>query len=56
VFTAEGTLHLRGLIAKPDGSQAIATERRGPAADAGKMGSDAGQELKARGGPGFLSE
>jgi hydroxymethylbilane synthase len=56
VFTADGALHLRGLIAKPDGSQAIATERRGPASDAAKMGSDAGRELKARGGPGFLSE
>ena len=55
VFAADGVLHLRGLIAKPDGSQAIMTERRGPAADAAKMGSDAGLELKARGGPGFLS-
>ena len=37
-------------------SQAIATERRGPASDAGKLGRDAGQELQSRGGPGFLSE
>jgi hydroxymethylbilane synthase len=55
-FDADGSLHLRGLIAKPDGSQAIATERRGPASEAEAMGRDAGLELKKRGGPGFLSE
>ena len=48
-------LHLRGLIVKPDGSELIATERRGTAADAEAMGRDAGHELKRRGGPGFLS-
>lgn len=56
VIAADGELHLRGLIAKPDGSEAIATERRGATSDAAKMGADAGRELKARGGPGFLSE
>src|ERR1043166_5794832 len=30
----DGVIHLRGLIAKPDGSQLIATERRGGFADA----------------------
>ncbi|HYR65969.1 MAG TPA: hydroxymethylbilane synthase, partial [Reyranella sp.] len=55
VLTTEGTLYLRGLIAKPDGSELIATERRGAAADAEAMGRDAGDELKRRGGPGFLS-
>ena len=48
-------IHLRGLIAKPDGSQLIATERRGDMADAEALGRDAGQELLRRGGPGFLS-
>ena len=47
-------LHLRGLIARPDGSEMIATERRGIAADAVALGRDAGQELKRRGGPGFF--
>ncbi len=56
VLTPDGSLHLRGLIAKPDGSQAIATERQGPQSDAEAMGKDAGLELKRRGGPGFLSE
>ena len=43
------------LIAKPDGSEMIVTERRGAAADAEAIGRDAGDELKRRGGPGFLS-
>jgi hydroxymethylbilane synthase len=51
---ADGSLHLRGLILKPDGSQAIATERKGAAKDAAALGKDAGLELKQRGGPGFL--
>jgi len=54
VVTRDG-LHLRGLIAKPDGSQLIATERRGAAADAETLGRDAGHDLLRRGGPGFLS-
>jgi hydroxymethylbilane synthase len=55
VITAGGTLHLRGLIVKPDGSDLIATERRGAARDADAMGRDAGNELRRRGGSGFLS-
>ena len=51
----DGVIHLRGLIAKPDGSQLIATERRGGFADAEALGRDAGHELLRRGGPGFLS-
>jgi hydroxymethylbilane synthase len=54
VVTSDG-LHLRGLIAKPDGSQLIATERRGAASDAEALGRDAGHDLLRRGGPGFLS-
>ena len=49
-------LHLRGLIARPDGSEVIETERRGPVADAAAMGRDAGEELKRRGGPGFFTD
>ena len=49
------SLRLRGLIVKPDGSDLLATERQGTAADAEAMGRDAGLELKRRGGPGFLS-
>lgn len=49
------SLHLRGLIARPDGSEVIFTERRGNAGDAEAMGCDAGQELKRKGGPDFFS-
>ena len=55
IFDTDGALYLRGLIAKPDGSELIATERRGPPADAEAMGREAGDELKRRGGPGFLA-
>jgi hydroxymethylbilane synthase len=54
ILTGDG-IHLRGLIAKPDGSEVVATERRGAAADADALGRDAGHELLRRGGPGFLS-
>jgi hydroxymethylbilane synthase len=47
-------LHLRGLIARPDGSRLFAGERRGPA-DAGEaMGEDLGRELRSRAGPDFF--
>ena len=49
------SLRLRGLIVKPDGSELLATERQGTAADAQAMGRDAGLELKRRGWPGFLT-
>ncbi len=51
----DGALHFRGLIAKPDGSEAHATERRGPLADAEALGRDAGRELAARGGADFFA-
>ena len=55
ILNADGSVHLRGLILKPDGSQAIATERKGSVKDAAALGKDAGLELKRRGGPGFLA-
>ena len=55
VVTEGGALYLRGLIVKPDGSELIAAERRGAAGDAQAMGRELGDELKRRGGPGFLS-
>jgi hydroxymethylbilane synthase len=51
-----GGVYLRGLIARPDGSELIAVERRGLASDAPTLGRDAGEELKRRGGPGFFSD
>ncbi len=47
-------LHLRGLVAKPDGSASHTASRRGPAADATALGADAGRELRAAAGPGFF--
>jgi hydroxymethylbilane synthase len=55
VLAPDGNLHLRALIAKPDGSELIATERRGPTRDHEALGRDAAQELIRRGGPRFLS-
>jgi len=49
-------IHFRGLIARTDGSEALEVERHGGRADAAKLGEDAGRELKARAGPGFLVE
>src|SRR3954469_10887015 len=55
IFDKDGALYLRGLIARPDGSELIASVRTGPAADAEAMGRELGEELKRRGGPGFLA-
>ncbi|MEM7529803.1 MAG: hydroxymethylbilane synthase [Pseudomonadota bacterium] len=48
------TLWLRGEIVRPDGSERLATERRGAASDAAAMGADAAEELRGRGGHGFF--
>lgn len=46
----DGALWLRGLVARADGSELYATERRGAAADAEAIGRDAGDELRRRAG------
>ena len=51
---ADGTMRFRGEIIRPDGSERLATERTGPAADAEAMGRDAADELRRRAGPGFF--
>ncbi|MBT4934848.1 MAG: hydroxymethylbilane synthase [Rhodospirillaceae bacterium] len=53
IDTSDG-LSLRGLIAKPDGSEVLETGRSGDMADAVALGREAGEELKERAGPGFL--
>jgi hydroxymethylbilane synthase len=50
-FLTDGSLRLRALVAKEDGSRVYVTERRGPASDADAMGRDAGKELRLRAGP-----
>ena len=50
----DGRLRLRALIARPDGSACLRAERSGVVADAEQLGRDAGEELRARAGPGFF--
>jgi hydroxymethylbilane synthase len=47
-------LSFRGMILKPDGSQSFETSRSGSRGEAAALGTDAGQELKSRGGPDFF--
>lgn len=48
------TLHLRGLIAKTDGSRIIKGERTGAFSEGEALGRDLGAELKEQAGPGFF--
>jgi hydroxymethylbilane synthase len=50
----EDGLWLRGEILRPDGSAAIAGERRGPVTEAAALGEDLARDLLARAGPGFF--
>jgi hydroxymethylbilane synthase len=50
-----GRIRFRGMIVKPDGSEAFEATREGDVRDAEKLGADAGGELKGRAGPGFFS-
>ena len=47
-------LRFRGEIIRPDGSERLATERSGAAADGAALGADAAAELRAKAGPGFF--
>jgi len=44
----DGQLRFEGLIAKVDGTTVLRTSRTGPLSDAAKMGTEAGEELKAK--------
>lgn len=48
-------LSFRGMIVKPDGSEAFETLREGKVSDAAALGADAGAELKGRAGPDFFA-
>jgi hydroxymethylbilane synthase len=50
----DGGLWFRGEIIRPDGSERIAAERRGPVSAAAAMGRDTAEELRGRAGPGFF--
>jgi hydroxymethylbilane synthase len=51
---AGGQLRFRGMVLRPDGSDAMETRRAGGAADAAALGADAGEELRGRAGPDFF--
>jgi hydroxymethylbilane synthase len=51
---AQGQLHLRALIARPDGSECLRTARTGAPGDVEALGRDAGAELKGRAGSSFF--
>ena len=50
------TVKFQGLLAKPDGSDAIEVSRQGRRDDAAALGADAGQEIKKRAGADFFVE
>jgi hydroxymethylbilane synthase len=52
---SNGRLFFRGMIIKPDGSEAFEATREGCESDDEKLGADAGAELKRRAGPDFFS-
>ncbi len=52
---SDGKIHFRGMIIKPDGSEAFETARHGTIVDAEELGADAGAELKGLGGPDFFA-
>src|SRR5262249_61761371 len=52
---AAGRLRFRGLIAKPDGSEVIETQRHGAVTAAVRLGAETGRELKERAGADFFA-
>ena len=53
-IAGNGNLTLRGLVARPDGSELIDTTQSGPSTDAENLGRDVGEELRERAGPIFF--
>ncbi len=54
--TLEGdTLRVRGLVGRPDGAKVVRGERRGPVADAEKLGRELAADILARGGREILA-
>lgn len=50
-----GIVRFRGIIVKPDGSEAFEVFREGRADEAAALGADAGGELRRRAGDGFFA-
>lgn len=54
--TIEGTrLAFSGMILTPDGREVHEIETQGPAADAARLGAEAGAEIRQKAGPGFFA-
>ena len=53
---ADGVMRFRGIIVRPDGSEAFEVLREGSAKDAAALGADAGRELKRRAGADFFAQ
>jgi len=53
-LSGNGELHLRGLVASPDGQTSYTVSRQGSVSDAAALGRDAGEELSAIAGPTFF--
>jgi len=49
------SIHFRGVIVKPDGSEAFEAVRDGRIADAAKLGTEAGRELRERASADFFA-
>jgi hydroxymethylbilane synthase len=47
-------IRFRGMILKPDGSDALEVVREGSRVSAAELGADAGRELRSRGGFDFF--
>ena len=52
---AGGRIDFRGMIVKPDGTEAFETVRAGAESDAERLGDEAGRELKGRASPDFFA-
>lgn len=50
-----GMVRFRGMIVKPDGTEAFEALREGPREVAAELGTDAGRELRARAGADFFA-
>lgn len=51
-----GELHLRGMVARPDGSEVLEGERRGPRRDGARLGIELAEELLAKGAERILAD
>jgi hydroxymethylbilane synthase len=53
---ADGVVRFRGIIVRPDGSEAFEVLRQGRAEEAAPLGADAGRELKRLAGADFFAQ